>query len=217
MGSLGLEKLKISAIRESVADALRKALLEGRFKPGESLSEPAIAAELQVSRGPVREAMLVLVADGLLCHTQNRGFSVLDFSATDLRQIEAVRIPLESLALESAREHAGPADMETLDRSKDELCRLFAEGDLQGSLRGEVGFHGAIWELSGNPWLVSTLKRIMIPSFTFGTALRMTRPDLSASVLDDLHSLYIRYLKGDTVCSAEECVRLHLGMPSPSA
>ena len=63
---LGVEKFRPSAIRETVADALRRTLLEGRFQPGENLSEVAIAAEFHISRGPVREAMLVLAAEGLL-------------------------------------------------------------------------------------------------------------------------------------------------------
>src|SRR4051794_20152871 len=93
MKELGLTKIRVSAIRNVVADALRRALLEGRFRPGEDLSDAAIAAEFQVSRGPVREAMLILAEEGLLTHTQNRGFSVLNFTAEDLAHIERVRVP----------------------------------------------------------------------------------------------------------------------------
>jgi DNA-binding GntR family transcriptional regulator len=217
MPVLGVSRLKVSAIRDEVAQALRHALLEGRFKPGESLSEPAIAAELQISRGPVREAMLVLVAEGLLTHVQNRGFSVLSFSATDLEQIEEARLPLETLALSVSRDRVTADDLRKLEATRDELSQTFGAGDLQGSLCAEIAFHSLIWELSGNPWLVASLKRIMVPSFTYGAAFRMSRPDLSPRILEDLHNLYISFLKGTSPHTAEECVRLHIASPEPAA
>src|SRR5215216_313000 len=125
MKELGLSKIRVSAIRNVVADALRRTLLEGRFRPGEDLSDAAIAAEFQVSRGPVREAMLILAEEGLLTHTQNRGFSVLNFTADDLAHIERVRVPLESLALTAARERATSRDLDRLVGLKDDLARAF--------------------------------------------------------------------------------------------
>jgi DNA-binding GntR family transcriptional regulator len=216
MALLGVERLKVSALRENVADALRQALLEGKFQPGENLSEVAIAAELHVSRGPVREAMFVLAAEGLLNHTLNRGFSVLDFRLDDLEKIETVRVPLESLALSAARERADADGIRHLQEIKENLCRLYERGDRQGSLRAEIDFHSSIWEMSGNPWLVASLRRIMIPSFTYGTALRMNRPDLTPQIMDNLHSLYVDYLEGSSPHSAEACVRLHVGLPVSS-
>jgi DNA-binding GntR family transcriptional regulator len=214
---LGVEKLKVSAIRDHVADALRQTLLEGRFQPGESLSEVAIASEFNVSRGPVREALFVLAAEGLLIHKRNRGFSVLNFSAEDLEQIERVRIPLESLALAEARDKITPAGITRLKAVKAELCRLYGAGDRQGTLRSEIDFHSSIWEMSGNPWLVASLRRIMIPGFTYGTAFRMNRPDLTPEIMDRLHGLFTDYLEGVIPHSAEECVRLHVGPPATSS
>ena len=214
MTTLGVEKLKVSAIRDHVADVLRQTLLEGRFLPGENLSEVAIASQFNVSRGPIREAMFVLAAEGLLNHTLNRGFSVLNFSAEDLEQIERVRVPLESLALAEARVRVTPQEVIRLKAVKAELCRLYEAGDRQGSLRSEIDFHSSIWEMSGNAWLVASLRRIMIPSFTYGTAFRMSRPDLTPEMMDRLHGLYTDYLEGAGPHTAEECVRLHVGLPA---
>ena len=209
MPDLGVPKFKATAIRDTVADALRRSLLEGRFRPGENLSEVAIASEFQISRGPVREAMLILAEEGLLTHTQNRGFSVLNFTARDLEQVEQVRIPLESLALAASREHVTGRDLERLVTHKDAIVAALEAGDGVAGVRAEVEFHTAIWVLSGNPWLVAPLKRVMIPSFSYGTAFRMSRPDLSGEILDGLHSLYIDFLRGTGDRTAEECVRLH--------
>jgi DNA-binding GntR family transcriptional regulator len=217
MLDLKTENFKPSAIRDSVSDALRRALLEGRFKPGESLSDAAIAAEFKVSRGPVREALLVMAGEGLLVHKQNRGFFVLNFTEADLGKIEEVRLPLESLALANARARAAEADLIHLSEVKTRLARAFDSGDRFGRLQSEFEFHGYIWELSGNPWLVASLKRIMFPSFTYGTAFRMNRPGLSGEMLARLHDLYIEFLAGTSPHTAEECVRLHIGLPAGSA
>jgi DNA-binding GntR family transcriptional regulator len=217
MVGLRVEKFKASAIRDTVADALRRALLEGCFKPGESLSDAAIAVEFHISRGPVREAMLVLAGEGLLVHTQNRGFFVLNFTEADLSKIDEVRLPLESLALANARAHATEADFKYLNKVKTKLARAFESDDQFGRLRAEFEFHGYIWELAGNPWLVSSLKRIMFPSFTYGTAFRLNRPGLSGEMMAQMHNLYIEFLAGTSPYTAEECVRLHIGLPSNSA
>jgi DNA-binding GntR family transcriptional regulator len=158
--------------------------------------------------------MFVLAAEGLLSHTLNRGFSVLNFSVEDLEQIEIVRIPLESLALFQARERIEPNGISRLKEVKEQLCKLYGAGNRQGSLRSEIEFHSSIWEMSGNAWLVASLRRIMIPSFTYGTALRMNRPDLTPELMDELHSLYTDYLERTSVHTAEDCVRLHVGLPA---
>lgn len=217
MKDLGLAKIRVSAIRNVVADALRRTLLEGRFRPGEDLSDVAIAAEFQVSRGPVREALLILAEEGLLTHAQNRGFSVLNFTPEDLAQIEQVRLPLESLALAAARPRATPAELDRLTALKDEMAEAFARGDRVACLHCEVEFHGTIWTMSGNPWLVASLKRVMIPSFTYGTAFHMDSPDLSRTRLEQLHEIYIEYLRGSNDRTAQECVRIHMGQRGPSS
>ena len=61
-----LHAIRSVSIRHSVADAVRAALREGHLKPGENISEVALATKFQVSRGPIREALLVLVEEGLL-------------------------------------------------------------------------------------------------------------------------------------------------------
>lgn len=213
MKEAGLAKIRVSAIRDAVAESLRRSLLEGRFRPGEDLSDAAIAAQFQVSRGPVREAMLIMAEEGLLTHTQNRGFSVLNFTVDDLTQIERVRVPLESLALAIARERITPRDLDRLAGLKDELARAFDRGDHHVCVRSEIDFHSAIWELSGNPWLMASLKRIMIPCFTYGTACRMSSPDLSGATLARLHEIYLEYLSGSSDRTAEDCVRSHLSLP----
>jgi len=75
----------------------------------------------------------------------------------------------------------------------------------------DQAFHTKIWELGGNPWLVSALRRIMAPYFAFSMAYKVNNPNLTYALMHERHNLYIDYLRGMTSKSAEECVRFHLG------
>jgi DNA-binding GntR family transcriptional regulator len=161
MSDRRLPVLTSVALRVKVAEAIRQALLEGRFKPGEDLSEVAIAKEMNVSRGPVREALLVLAQQGLITHSQNHGFSVLGFTDRDHTEIDEVRLRLESLALTLARDRLNQEDLELVDRANARMTAVFRKNSSAEWVTAELEFHGLIWELSGNHWLRDCLRHIM--------------------------------------------------------
>ena len=208
-----LHAIRSVSIRHSVADAVRAALREGHLKPGENISEVALATKFEVSRGPIREALLVLVEEGLLAHEPNRGFLVIDLSAADKEHIAELRLLLESRAHERGRERVTAADLARLAEMKDELVGLFKDSERPARDAMEIAFHGYIWELSGNPWLVNALKRTMIPLFIFGRYLGISRVSMDPALADQQHQLYIDYLARKTKRTAEQCVRFHLGPP----
>lgn len=211
---MALAAIRSVSIRHVVADAIRSALREGHFRPGENLSEVALAAKFEVSRGPIREALLVLVEEGLLTHSPNRGFSVIDLSPEDNAHILDLRLLLETRALERGRERATPSDLDRLGQMKVELVGLFRDSERPARDAVEIAFHGYVWELSGNPWLVNVLKRTMIPVFIFGRYLGISQISMDPALADAQHQLYIDYLAGTTDRTAEECVRFHLRLPS---
>jgi DNA-binding GntR family transcriptional regulator len=207
-----LPHLKPVSIRQSVGEAVRRALLEGRFRPGEPLSEVALAAEMNVSRGPVREALLVLAQEGLVSHSQNYGFSVLNFTDHDRQEIQQVRLPLEILALDMARRRIAETDIEQLRRLNDCMVTEYKKDSVVECTQADLRFHALIWERSGNTRLVASLRNLMIPYFAYGSAFRLSRPDLSAALLDTQHRSYIDFLSGSSSQSAEQCVRFHTGL-----
>jgi DNA-binding GntR family transcriptional regulator len=202
------------SLRHSVADAIRTALREGELSPGEDLSEVWFATHLEVSRGPVREALLVLVEEGLLTHSPNRGFAVVNLNADDRAHIAELRLLLETRALELGRQRATAADLDRLREMKSELVRLFRDRQRPARDSMEISFHGAIWELSGNPWLINSLKRTLVPMFIFSQHLGIRNSTVDPELADRQHQLYIDYLAGTTDRSAEQCVRFHMGMPA---
>ncbi|MEO7651108.1 MAG: GntR family transcriptional regulator [Bryobacteraceae bacterium] len=208
-----IPELKPTAMRQSVADLLRKALTEGTFQPGEGLSEVALAAQMKVSRGPVREALLILAHEGLVSHSQNRGFAVLELTEKDFEEINEVRGVLEASALVKARGLISPEQLQSLANLKDKLVECFRSGDFAGTTQHDLAFHSALWDMCGNSWLALDLKRLTIPYFTFTRIYVRQPPDLLELTLKWQHDLYLHFLQGSTRFPAEECVKLHLDPP----
>jgi DNA-binding GntR family transcriptional regulator len=84
---------------EIAAAALREAIVKGRLRPGERIKEVAVAEELGISRGPIREAIRLLEHDGLLKIVPNKGALVPEVSSDDVLEVYAMRAALGSLAL----------------------------------------------------------------------------------------------------------------------
>lgn len=207
---LPLPDLRPAALRSTVADILRAALMQGRFQPGEDLSDAALAAELHVSRGPVREALLVLAEEGLVTHNHNKGFAVPTLVPQDMEQIAQARLPLEVLALELARDRASPSDLARLAELKRELLEAFRTGGSRACVMHDFAFHSAIWELSGNPWLHAALRRLSLPYFVYVGAFNLGSPDQSPELMDAMHQGYIDFLARHSRQSAQHCVAFHL-------
>lgn len=204
-----LPQVQRPVIREVVSDMLRSSLLSGVFSPGEALSEPELASQLKISRGPVREALLILAEEGLVTHTPNRGFSVLQLKEEDGKLIEMVRYPLEVLALNEARKRANSENFTELEGLRDKMLESFRALDTNTWTTNDQAFHTRIWELTGNRWLVTALHRVTAPYFAFSMAYKVMNPNLTYELMRERHDLYLDYLKGTTAKSADECVRFH--------
>ena len=109
--------MRHTPLRQTVTDALRKAILGKRLKPGERLVEEQLAVELKVSRNPVREALRVLESEGLVEISPRRGASVTQVSEEEAREMIEVRAALEGLCARLAARRCTPslkADIEAL-------------------------------------------------------------------------------------------------------
>src|ERR1700678_1356858 len=171
-------------MRESVGDAVRQALYNGRFQPGESLSEAGLAAEMCVSRGPVREALLLLAQEGLVVHSPHRGFSIVQITAADLQEIQQVRMPLEAMALDMAKSHLTAADFAKLDHLKARMVSEYLDQNLRVCAQLDMAFHSLIWERAGNSRLSGTLATLLAPFFAYGSLFPAhRRPDLTGQLI----------------------------------
>lgn len=138
---------------EDATDLIRSGILSGGFRPGERLVEAKLAAELNVSRGTVREALRALRGEGLVGEEARRGLFVVEIDAGDVNDGYELRAIVEERA---ARRIARARRPEVLD----ELRRLFLELEAAVQARDasaisvcDLAFHEAICRLSGNPRL----------------------------------------------------------------
>src|SRR3954468_18403261 len=98
-------------LADEVADRSGEVIFSGTYAPGAQLREVEVAAALQVSRGPVREALLRLEREGLVHNEWHRGATVMSLSARDAAELHSLRAVLEDLAVRCAVERAGDEDL----------------------------------------------------------------------------------------------------------
>lgn len=135
---------------ERVYQHLHAEIWEGRLVPGTVLSEVALSKELGVSRGPIREAMGRLAAEGLVTVRPRRGAIVRAPTLEELVEAYQVREVLESLAVRLAVPRLTEGDLRELDGFVDDMEASAADDDLGRFFEANVAFHERFCELSGN-------------------------------------------------------------------
>ena len=143
------------ALRDQVLAELRQRIVNGDYPPGERLTEDRLAADFGVSRNPVREALRIVQAEGLVTMTPRRGAVVCTPDASTIADLFAVRTSLETVAARLAAERATPGDVADL-RALLEAARVATEQEdfsRVAELNNEL--HLRVIAISGNPWLSS--------------------------------------------------------------
>jgi len=134
---------------------LRTAILDGTVPPGGHLHEGRIAADLGISRSPLREALTKLEEEGLIVKIPFRGAFVVEVSAEDIAEIASVRLLVEPYAAElSAGALRGP-ERPRLMRTIEVLHQATKENDIPGSIDAHLQFHRLFYEFSGHRMLQS--------------------------------------------------------------
>jgi DNA-binding GntR family transcriptional regulator len=114
---------------QAAVDALRVLILEGELAPGARLSERAIRDRIQISRTPLREALKILTAEGLLVHEPNRGASVPRFEFDDLRAAYELLAALEEKAGELACRRASAEEIDAIAELHAQMVERHAARD----------------------------------------------------------------------------------------
>ncbi len=141
---------------EALVDAVREAILTGRYAPGTRLVEENLAAAFGVSRIPLREALRRLEAEGLVLISPNRGATVRPLSPKDVVDLYEVRIALEALALRRAAERF--ADLRESTKARHAQARAaIGSRNLATLFRLDRDFHADMASASDNSQLVAAL------------------------------------------------------------
>lgn len=150
-------RLVQNSLHQKVADTLREQIFAGQWAPGTFLDEVALCERLEISRTPLREALKVLTAEGLLRHEPRRGCFVNEVSEHDLDEIFPVIALLEGrCALEAAR-NASASDFAALQVLHERLAGHARAKRINDYYATNLTIHEAIITLANNRWLAQTI------------------------------------------------------------
>ena len=155
------------SLSDRVINALKDAFFAGQLKPGDAIVERELARQMKVGTPVVREALITLQGQGFVRRVTNTGTFVTQFTAEEVRQLYALRVELEILALQWARTRVTEADLAELSSQIAKVVEAGEAGDRRKFLEYDFAFHRQCWALSGNAYLAETLERLMAPLFTF--------------------------------------------------
>ncbi|MBX3610177.1 MAG: GntR family transcriptional regulator [Hydrogenophaga sp.] len=150
------------ALYEEVAELLRQRIFKRELEPGSWIDELRLAEEYGISRTPLREALKVLAAEGLVTMKVRRGAYVTEVSEKDLRDVYHLLSLLESDAAGEVAVNGRPADVAELVELHNELEA--AQGERDRFFAVNERFHLRVLELADNRWrmqMVSDLRKVM--------------------------------------------------------
>lgn len=152
--------LSHAGLHEQAAARLRNLLVEGRIAPGAKLNERELAAALQISRTPLREAIKMLASEGLVDLLPNRGAVAVKLTEADVVHSFELLAELEGLAGELAAQRIEDVARHELRAKHFEMMACHARHDLSGYYRLNALIHAGISDAAANPVLSGTYRKV---------------------------------------------------------
>jgi len=171
-----------TTLRARVHQHLRAAILSAQIPPGTVLQEVPLAASLGVSRGPLREALGDLAAEGLVTITPRRGAVVSMLTKRDFLEAYQVREALEAMAVRLAVPIMTSERYAVLEAAQDRMVDAAARNDSAGFFHGNVAFHEGWVEASGNAKLLDIYRRLMAQLVVYRRPSAFLRGGLDQSI-----------------------------------
>ena len=201
-------RLVHNSLHEEVAATLRDDIFSGTLGPGSFIDETVVCERLRISCTPLREALKVLAAEGLVRHEPRRGSFVREVTEQDLDDIFPVIALLEGRCAYEAAQHASDADLEALDILHERLTQHASANRINEYYATNLAIHEAIIALASNRWLaqvIADLRKIL----KLARLQQLHAPGRLAQSLSEHLAVYaaLRARDGD---GAEAAMRTHL-------
>jgi DNA-binding GntR family transcriptional regulator len=197
-----------NSLHQEAAATLREQIFDGLFAPGSFLDEVALCEQLKISRTPLREALKVLTAEGLLRHEPRRGCFINEVTEQDLDDIFPVIALLEGRCAYEAARNANDADLAALTTLHERLMRHAKAGRIKDYYATNLAIHEAIITLAKNRWLavvIGDLRKIL----KLARSQQLYAPGRLAQSLAE-HLAVFAALKARDSEGAEAAMRTHL-------
>lgn len=153
-----MNRIAPTALYQEVAERLRQRIFAHELQPGAWIDEQNLAEQYGISRTPLREALKVLAAEGLVTLKPRRGCYVTEISAQDLDDIFPLMAMLEGRCAAEAVKRARRADIDALKAIHESLEKSAREDRIEAFFEANQEFHEKIQELSGNRWLLIVIQ-----------------------------------------------------------
>mgnify|MGYP001323796766 CR=1 FL=1 len=147
----------VAPLRRQVFDGLRQAIISGRLKPGQRLTERELMAMMNVSRTVIREALRQLETEGLVALVANRGPIVRELTKAEANDLYRMRSVLEGFAARLFTENASDDEVAKLAAELDAVKKAYAGGDAEEILRSKNTFYQIMTDGAGSETLAQML------------------------------------------------------------
>lgn len=204
-----LELIQPISKRDQVVRAMKDAILTGTIAPGASIVESKIAQQLGAGVPLIREALIELEHQGFVQRTPYKGTTVTKLSPADVKKIFGLRVELEALAIEWAKENTTEADLAYLRETIKKMESAAEVLDLPQFYDADLAFHRKIWSLSNNQYLVDALERLVVPLFAF-FLMKTSRQQTSYIESACMHAKVIEALPNKSAAELREFFKGYL-------
>lgn len=198
-------------VKVRIASELRERILKGELQPGDLISETQWAPRLGAAQASVREAINLLVTEGLVRKEPGCSARVTKLTSEAVAQAYQVRQVLEGLAARLLAEQ--DADLSSLEEAIEAMNQAARKQDLRRTVEADLAFHLRLCELPGNTFLASQARQILVPVFAF-TMIRVlaekTTSDAWIESIED-HSLILAGIRSGDPHFAEQSARHTIG------
>lgn len=189
-------------------DEIRRRILSGELRPSSVLSEHQLAASMQLSRTPVREAIKRLEQEGLVQSLPNRGTFVTELSAHDILEIYQIRERLESLAAHIAAEQMTPEEIRALEQEITLTQACIDEGRMTDAFAADIRFHKLIIAVTQNERLSTVLATFDDQMYRVRALLTQSSERLKTSF--EQHRTIVERIQAHDGPGAERMMEEHL-------
>jgi DNA-binding GntR family transcriptional regulator len=195
---------------EAAAELIRRAILDGTLNPGQRLTEEGLARDLRISRTPVREALRVLQAEGLVVSAPYQGSTVRAYSIEDLDDMYQLRALLEG---HGARRAAQRIDDEGLAKLQASCERLVALGratveNVAQIVQENLYFHTTMLEIAGSDRLQEMVRQVIALPLVY-KSWHWYSPD-QKRLSEHAHQTLVQVLAAGDADRAELTMRAHV-------
>ncbi len=187
---------------------LREQIYNHKLAPGQRLDEAVLAEQLGISRTPLREALKVLSAEGLVDLQPHKGCFVTELTLRDLEEIFPIMATLEGRVAHEVASKRTPMQLKALDALHEKLEKYAAADDVNRYYETNYVFHDQLQECAGNRWLqivIGDLRKLL--KLSRHHSLRL-EGRLAASLAE--HRALMKALHWQNADAAEQIMRGHL-------